>query len=65
MKKSNAKDLIDSLIPLGMIFGCAIGIVLGLFFKPSSLIFTVSLGAGIGYLIGVIAYGIASKEEKA
>lgn len=32
MKKSrDAKDLIDSLIPMGMIFGCAIGVIFGMF----------------------------------
>ncbi|PEE44118.1 hypothetical protein [Bacillus pseudomycoides] len=55
-------DLIDSLIPLGMIFGCAIGVIFGMFFKPGFLVFTVGLGAGIGYLFGVIAYEIYSKK---
>ncbi|MBS4201683.1 hypothetical protein KHA93_18940 [Bacillus sp. FJAT-49732] len=65
MKKSTGtKDLIDSLIPLGMIFGCAIGVIFGMFFKPIFQVFTVSIGAGIGYLFGVIAYGIYSKKEK-
>lgn len=62
MEKSNAKDFIDSLIALGIISGCAIGIIIGMFFKPSSLVFTVSFGTGIGYIIGVIAYGVFSKE---
>ncbi len=65
MKKSrDAKNLIDSLIPLGMIFGSGFGVTVGLFFKPDFLVFSVSLGAGIGYLIGVIDYGIYCKKEE-
>jgi len=64
MKKSkDTKDLKDSLIPLGMIFGSALGEIFGMFFKPNFLVFTMSLGAGIGYLFGVIAYGFYSKKE--
>jgi len=64
MKKSkDAKNFVDSLIPLGMIFGSGLGQIFGMFFKPNFLIFTIVLGAGIGYLFGVIAYGIFSKEE--
>lgn len=64
MKKSkDAKDLIDSLIPLGMIFGCAIGVILGIFFSDF-LLLTIVIGAGIGYLFGVIAYVMFSKKEK-
>ncbi|WP_397539056.1 hypothetical protein [Rummeliibacillus pycnus] len=65
MKKSrDAKDLIASLIPLGMIFGCAIGVILGMFFKSSYLLFFVSMGSGVGSLFGAIAFGIYSKKEK-
>jgi hypothetical protein len=63
MKKSkDAKDLKD-LIPLGMLFGSALGHFFGMFFKPNYVVFTISLGAGIGYLFGVIAYGIYSKKK--
>ncbi|MBS4196318.1 hypothetical protein [Lederbergia citri] len=61
-KSSNAKNFVDSFIPLGMIFGCAIGVIFGMFFKPSFQVFTVSIGAAIGYLFGIIAYGIYSKN---
>lgn len=65
MKKSReAKDIINSLIPLGMIAGTAIGVIVSIFLKPSFLVFSVSLGAGIGYFVGVIAYAICSKKEK-
>jgi hypothetical protein len=48
-KPRDAKNLIDSLIPMGMIFGCAIGVIFGIFLKSSYLVFTISLGTGIGY----------------
>ncbi|MGM9945861.1 MAG: hypothetical protein ACI33M_12990 [Lysinibacillus sp.] len=60
-KSEGAQVLLDSLIPLGMIFGCAIGVIFGVF-SPSSLLFTVSLGAGIGYLLGFFAYKSYSKK---
>lgn len=65
MEKSYAKVFKNSLIPLGMIFGCAIGVVGGIYFKPNSLPYTIGIGSGIGYFIGVIAYGIYSKVEQA
>ena len=65
MEKSNTKEFKNSFIPLGMIFGCAIGIIVGIYFKPSSLPYTVGIGSAIGYFIGVIAYGICSKMEQA
>ncbi|MFJ7935571.1 hypothetical protein [Sporosarcina sp. NPDC096371] len=62
-KSKGAQVLLDSLIPLGMIFGCAIGIILSMFF-PISPLTTGSLGAGIGYLFGFFAYEMYSKEGK-
>ncbi|WHY88647.1 hypothetical protein QNH39_12775 [Neobacillus novalis] len=56
-KSKGAQDLLNSLIPMGMLFGCAIGVIFGMFFSIS-LVFTVSLGAGIGYLFGFFAYEI-------
>ncbi|GIP38561.1 hypothetical protein J31TS4_18410 [Paenibacillus sp. J31TS4] len=65
MKKSrNAKDFIDSLIPLGMMMGCAAGVLIGIFLEPGFLVFTISIGAGVGCLSGTVAYGICSKQEK-
>jgi hypothetical protein len=60
-KSKGAQDLLDSLIPMGMLFGCAIGVIWGMFFQIS-LLSTVSLGAGIGYLFGYFAYEIYSKK---
>jgi hypothetical protein len=43
-----------------MLLGCLIGIIIGIF-SPDSLLLSVSLGAGIGYLFGSFAYEIYSK----
>lgn len=45
---------------MGMLLGCLIGIIVDIFFPGYSL-FTVGLGAGIGYLFGFFAYEIYSK----
>lgn len=60
-KTKGAQVLLDSLIPLGMIFGCAFSVIISIFFQIS-LLPTVSLGAGIGYLFGYFAYEIYSKK---
>ncbi|MBO0995066.1 hypothetical protein [Bacillus sp. SD088] len=57
-----AQNLLVSLIPMGMLFGAAIGIVFGMF-SSISLPTTISLGAGIGFLFGYFAYEFYSKEE--
>ncbi|HDR4907793.1 TPA: hypothetical protein QCR48_004274 [Bacillus cereus] len=59
-KSKNAQILLDSLIPMGMLLGCLIGIIVGIF-SPDSLLLSVSLGSGIGYLFGFFAYEIYSK----
>ena len=45
---------------MGMLVGCIIGLISGMFFPDYSLL-AVSLGAGIGYLFGFFAYEIYSK----
>lgn len=62
-KTKGAQDLLDSLIPLGMLLGCIIGMISSSFF-PISLLSTLSLGAGIGLLGGYFAYEIYSKKEE-
>ena len=59
-KLEGAQVLLDSLIPLGMIFGCAIGVVFSLF-SQLSLLLTINLGAVVGYLLGFFAYKSCSK----
>ncbi|MFD2044366.1 hypothetical protein ACFSTA_09595 [Ornithinibacillus salinisoli] len=60
-KKTNkAQNLLDSLIPMGMLFGCLIGVISGMF-SPISPLTTISLGTVIGYLLGYFAYEIYSK----
>ncbi|WP_088051661.1 hypothetical protein [Virgibacillus dakarensis] len=61
-KSKGAQVLLDSFIPMGMLLGCTVGIILGMFFSIS-LLSTVSLGASIGYLAGYFAYEIYSKEK--
>lgn len=59
-KSKEAQNLLDSLIPIGMLVGCIIGLIFGMFFPDFSLL-SVSLGSGIGYLFGYFAYEIYSK----
>lgn len=64
MNNSNHnKNLIASLIPMGMMIGCVIGVNISLFFKPEFLVFSVGIGTGIGFLISVVIYGYYSKKE--
>lgn len=59
---TEAQTMLDSLIPLGMIFGSALGVVVGIIFSIS-LGNAIVLGAGIGMLVGYFAYEFYSKEE--
>ncbi|CDQ39953.1 hypothetical protein [Virgibacillus salexigens] len=62
-KSKGTPYLLDSLVPLGMMVGCAAAILLSLFFSIS-LLSTIGLGAGIGLLLGYFAYEIYSKEKE-
>ena len=62
-KSKDAQNLLDSLIPLGMLFGCAAGVILSLFFS-FSLLSTLTFGSGIGLLLGYFAYEMYSKKEE-
>ncbi|MFD2628616.1 hypothetical protein [Oceanobacillus kapialis] len=65
MKKSfESKDLVAILIPMGMMIGCIIGIISGMFFWPDSLGGSLNAGATIGFLVGIIAYAIFSSKEE-
>ena len=59
---TEAQTMLDSLIPLGMIFGSAIGVVVGIVFSIS-LANAIVLGSGLGMLVGYFAYEFYSKEE--
>ncbi|MDG5788502.1 hypothetical protein QA612_13520 [Evansella sp. AB-P1] len=61
-KSKKDQDLLISLIPMGMLIGCVMGVILGLII-PISLLTTVSLCTGIGYLFGYFAFEIYSKKE--
>ena len=62
-KSKDAQNLLDSLIPLGMLFGCAAGVILSLFFS-FSLLSTLTFGSGVGLLLGYFAYEMYSKKEE-
>lgn len=62
-KSKKAQNLLDSLIPLGMIIGCVVAILFSLFFSLS-LLPAISLGAGIGYLFGYFAYEIYGRKAE-
>lgn len=58
-----AQSLLDSLIPLGMVFGTALGLVLSMFL-PFTLGTGITFGAGLGLLGGYFAYEFYSKQEE-
>lgn len=60
-KSKSAQNLLDSLIPLGMMIGCAVSVLLSIFY-PISLLSTIGLGAGVGLLFGYFAYEVYTKK---
>lgn len=60
-KSKGAQNILDSLIPFGMLFGCIAGMILSMFFSIP-LLSTLSLGSGIGLLFGYLGYEIYSKK---
>lgn len=62
-KSKGAQNLLDSLIPFGMIIGCAVAVLLSLF-SPISLLSTIAWGPGLGLLFGYFAYEVYSKKKK-
>ncbi|REB11029.1 hypothetical protein DVB69_01440 [Sporosarcina sp. BI001-red] len=62
-ESKGAQNLLDSLIPLGMLFGCAVGVVLSVIF-PISLLASGSNGSAVGLLVGYFAYEMFSKKEE-
>lgn len=61
-KSNGTQNLLASLIPLGMLFGCGIGIVFSIFLS-TSLLSAVSIGTGIGLLFGYFAHEFFSKNN--
>ena len=59
-KSKHAQILLDSLIPLGMLLGTMLSLVISLV-SQIDLLTAISLGPGIGFLIGYIAYEVYSK----
>ena len=62
-KTKGAQNLLDSLIPFGMMIGFAVAILLSMY-SPISLLSAIVWGPGIGLLFGYFAYEIYSKNEK-
>jgi len=62
-KTSEAQTWLDSMIPLGMVFGSAGGMLFSFFF-PISMATSIALGSGIGLLGGYFAYSHYSKTEE-
>ncbi|MEC5306509.1 hypothetical protein [Bacillus thuringiensis] len=59
-KLKEAQNLLDIFIPIGMLVGCVIGLIFGMF-SPDFSLLSISLGSGIGYLFGFFAYKFYSK----
>lgn len=62
-KSKGAQNLLDSLIPFGMMIGCSVAVLLSLF-SPISLLSTIAWGPGVGLLFGYVAYEVYSKREE-
>ena len=62
-KSKSAQNLLDSLIPFGMMIGSAVAVLLSIF-SPISLLSTIAWGPGIGMLFGYFAYEFYSKKEE-
>ncbi|ARF16240.1 hypothetical protein [Sporosarcina ureae] len=62
-KSKSAQTLLDSLIPLGMLIGCVLGLLISMI-SPISLGFAFSIGASLGLLGGYFAYESYSNMEE-
>ena len=60
-KSKGAQSLLHILIPIGMMFGGAIGFIFGLVFQLF-LPFTISLGTSIGYLLGFLHIKVIARK---
>ncbi|MCZ2260830.1 hypothetical protein KSU66_20450 [Sporosarcina sp. G11-34] len=62
-KSKDAQNLLDSLIPFGMLIGFAIAGLLSTF-SSFPLLSAITWGPGIGMLFGYFAYEFYSKKEE-
>ncbi|WP_052131649.1 hypothetical protein [Planococcus sp. CAU13] len=62
-KSENAQILMNSLIPLGLIFGAMLGTAAS-WILPFTLLTSVTMGSAIGYLFGYFAYEAYSRKEE-
>lgn len=62
-KTKAAQNLLDSLIPFGLLIGLAFSVILSMFL-PISLLSAITWGPGLGFLLGYVAYEIYSKKEE-
>lgn len=45
----NKQDCINSLMPLGVIVGCATGSVVGIFWNSGILLYSIAIGSGLDF----------------
>ncbi len=62
MKNNNNKTMVEYSTALGIIFGGALGVLVGLLTKYN-LALTIVLGAGIGLIIGSSIYANSVKKN--
>lgn len=62
-KSKSAQTLLDSLIPLGMLVGCILGLLISMM-SPISLGLAFSLGSSFGLLGGYFAYESYGNQEE-
>lgn len=62
-KSIDAQNLLDSLMPLGMLFGCGTGVIVSIFFL-FSLLSTLIYGSAVGLFLGYFAYEVYSRKRK-
>lgn len=62
-KTKQAQEWLDSLLPLGMLFGLLTGMAVSILFAISFM-YTISLGSGIGLLLGYVVYERYSRNEE-
>lgn len=60
-KSKMSQNLLDSLIPFGMMIGTVIAVILSMIL-PISLLSTIGWGAGVGLLFGYFAYETCSTK---